>query len=146
MTTVSSRATAEIAELYDGWVRAIRARDIDGALSHYAPGVLSFDLVNPLQHQGVGAVKKRLQEWFASFNGPLEFEVRDLDVSAGEDFAFSHGMHHVHGTTTDGKSIDMWWRATLCYRRESKAWLVTHSHTSVPFNMNTGMASLDLEP
>ena len=94
----------------------------------------------------MAALKQRLREWFASFSGPLGYEVRDVLVSAGEDVAFSHSMNHVQATTNDGKSIDMWWRATLCYRREGHEWLVTHSHTSVPFDMSTGAASMNLKP
>ena len=146
MTTTSSRATDEITALYDGWVAAIRNKDLAGALSHYSPDVVAFDLINPLQYKGVGAVRERLQKWFASFNGPLGYEVRDVQVSAGEEVAFSHSMNHVQATTNDGKSIDMWWRATLCYRRQGNEWLVTHSHTSVPFDMETTMASLALKP
>ncbi len=37
MTTTSSRATDEISALYDGWVAAIRNKDLTGALSHYSP-------------------------------------------------------------------------------------------------------------
>ena len=146
MTTTSSRATDEITALYDGWVAAIRQKDLAGALSHYSPDVVAFDLIDPLQYVGVGALRKRLQEWFASFRSPLGYEVRDVEVSAGEEVAFSHSMNHVQATTNDGKSIDMWWRATLCYRRQGNAWLVTHSHTSVPFDMKTTMASLTLKP
>ena len=146
MTTASSRATVEISALYDGWVAAIRGKDLAGALSHYAPDVVAFDLINPLQYKGVDAVKKRLQQWFASFSGPLGYEVHDIQVSAGEDVAFSHSLNHVQATTNDGKLLDMWWRATLCYRRQANEWLVTHSHTSVPFDMQTTMASLTLKP
>jgi ketosteroid isomerase-like protein len=77
---------------------------------------------------------------------PLGYEVRDVQVSAGEEVAFSHSMNHVQANTNDGKSLDKWWRATLCYRRQGNDWLVTHSHTSVPFDMTTGAASLDLKP
>jgi uncharacterized protein (TIGR02246 family) len=146
MTTASSRATDEISALYDGWVAAIRGKDLSGALSHYSPDVVAFDLINPLQYKGVDAVKKRLQQWFASFSGPLGYDVRDIQVSAGEDVAFSHSLNHVQATTNDGKPLDMWWRATLCYRKVGKEWLVTHSHTSVPFDMSTGAASFDLKP
>jgi ketosteroid isomerase-like protein len=40
----------------------------------------------------------------------------------------------------------MWWRTTLCFRKIDEKWMLTHSHDSVPFNMETGKASLNLEP
>ena len=49
-TTASTETDgAEIRRLIDGWAKAIRARDIDGSVFGYAPDVLTFDLVNPLQ-------------------------------------------------------------------------------------------------
>jgi len=40
----------------------------------------------------------------------------------------------------------MSWRATLCRRRIDGKWMVTHGHSSVPFDMESGKASLDLKP
>jgi ketosteroid isomerase-like protein len=132
--------------LIDGAVKAIRAKDVDGALSNYAPDVLLFDVVNPLRYVGLGSARKRLSEWFSSFQGPIGYELRDLTVAAGDDVAFSHSLNRVNATTTAGKRLDMWWRATVCYRRVGGKWMVTHAHSSVPFDPETGQASLALEP
>jgi ketosteroid isomerase-like protein len=40
----------------------------------------------------------------------------------------------------------MWLRSTVCYRKIDGRWLVTHQHSSVPFDGETGKASLQLEP
>ena len=50
MTAKEHRAKndAEIRELIDGFVKAIRAKDIDGVMSVFAPEVVSFDLGPPL--------------------------------------------------------------------------------------------------
>ena len=49
-------------------------------------------------------------------------------------------------TRTGGDQLDMWWRTTHGLRKRDGEWQVTHSHTSVPFDMETSKASLDLEP
>jgi len=139
-------AEAEIRKLFEHWETAIRSKDLDGSLAHYAPDVLAFDLINPLQYTGSDAVRNRLESWFASFEGPIGFETRDLSITAGDDVAFAHSLNHVDATTKDGRKLDMWWRATVCFRRVGGHWTVTHSHTSVPFDMESGEASLDLEP
>ena len=64
----------------------------------------------------------------------------------GDDVAFSHSLNHVSATTKDGQRLDMYWRATVCFRKLDGSWTVTHTHSSVPFDMETGQASLDLEP
>jgi ketosteroid isomerase-like protein len=40
----------------------------------------------------------------------------------------------------------MWVRATTCYRKIDGKWMITHEHQSVPFDTESGKASLDLEP
>ena len=148
MTTERSRAVdeAQIRALIDDRVKAVRAKDSVGATSRLAPAVLTFDVVNPLQHIGSDASGKRAEEWFDSFQGPIGYEIRDLDVTAGDDVAFSHGISHVSATKTDGGQLDMWWRTTLCLRKIDGKWMVTHEHNSVPFDRKNGKASLDLKP
>ncbi len=112
----------------------------------YASDVIAFDLVNPLQYIGSAAVAKRAQEWFSSWQGDLTYEVRDLSVVAADEVAFSHGLTHVTGMKTDGQRVDMWWRATLGCCKVGGRWTITHTHSSVPFDMETGKASLDITP
>ena len=56
-------------------------------------------------------------------------------------------MRHLTGTKRDDKDVDLWFRATACFRRERGRWRITHMHNSVPFAMDgTGKALLDLKP
>jgi uncharacterized protein (TIGR02246 family) len=148
MPTENSKANneAQIREVIENRIKAARIKDINKVMSNYAPDVLSFDVVNPLQYLGSDAVRKRLEEWFSSFKGPIGHEIRNLSINAGDDVAFSHGLNRVSATKTDGGKLDMWWRATVCYRKIDGKWMVTHEHASVPFDVETGKASLDLKP
>jgi ketosteroid isomerase-like protein len=137
---------AQIRELVEGRVAAVRAKDVNGAVAGIAPDVVSFDVVKPLRRVGSGDMKKRVEEWFASFESQIGFEIRDLTISASEDVAFSHGLHRYSGTLAGGAVIDMWVRATACYRKIDGKWMLVHEHQSVPFDGQTGAASLDLEP
>jgi ketosteroid isomerase-like protein len=92
------------------------------------------------------ALRKRLEDWFSSFQGPIGHEICELNITAGDDVAFSHGLNRIIGTKTDGKKIEMYWRATGCYRKIDGKWMVTHEHNSVPFDPESGKASLDLKP
>jgi uncharacterized protein (TIGR02246 family) len=137
---------AQIRDMVSEWVKAVRAKDLNGSTSDYASDVVLFDVVNPLQHVGSDAARKRAQEWFSSFESPIGYEIRDLKVTAGDDVAVCHSLNHVSGTTTQGKEIDMWWRATVCLRKSDGKWLVTHEHSSVQFDVESGRASTDLKP
>ena len=138
---------AEIRALIEERAKAIRAKDVEAALSVYVPDVLSFDLIDPLRHCGRDAIRTRLEAWLGQFReGPIGFEMRDLALTAGGDVAFCHSLNHVDAVTKDGRTIDMFWRATMCFRKLDGAWKVTHEHSSVPFDMESGRASLGLKP
>ncbi len=148
MATENRSATAEtqIHDLVNGWAEAVRAGDIDARLANYAPDVLAFDVVNPLQRLGANAIRERLETWLASFQGPVGYELRDLRVAAADDIAFCHSLNHISGTLKAGDDIDMWVRTTVCFRMIGGRWLATHEHTSSPFDIETGKASVDLKP
>lgn len=149
MATQSSRAIgeAEIRQLMDGWARAIRAKDVTGVMSYYAPDLLSFDLAPPLRYRGANAYRRSLEEWFPTFRGPVGYEIRDLSITTDHDVAFCHSLNRISGARTSGEDTDVWVRATVCFRRIGGTWLITHEHLSVPFEMEPPFkASLDLEP
>ena len=137
---------AEIRQLVEQRVEAIRAKDADRATSMMTADSRLFDVVDPLQSTGANIAKNRAEEWLASFQGPIGYEIHDLQISACNGVAFSHGLNHVSATKLDGNLLDMWWRATVCYRKIDGSWQITHEHNSVPFDVSSGKASLDLKP
>ena len=92
MTTAKSKASdeAQIRMLIEARVKAVRNKDINGALESITPDMLSFDVVNPLHSRGSDAERKHAQEWFSSFQGSIGYEIRDLFIATGDDVAFSH--------------------------------------------------------
>jgi ketosteroid isomerase-like protein len=146
MPPSTASAAEHIRALIDRRVEAVRAGDVRAAISGVAPDVVSFDVVSPLQRIGAEHNIERAQEWFASFESPIGFEIRDLNVAASDDVGFSHALHHYSGTKSDGTKIGMWVRATACYRKIDGTRALVHEHQSVPFDPQTGNASLDLEP
>ena len=144
---VAGTDEATLRRLIDDRIQAIRAKDVAATVSAHAPDVLSFDLVDPLRKTGREAIEKRLEQWFSQFReGPIGFEMRDLELVVGGGAAFCHSLNHVDAVTRDGNRIDMWWRATTGFRRDGGRWIVVHEHSSVPFDMESGRASLGLKP
>lgn len=80
------------------------------------------------------------------YQGPTGYEVRDLSIATGNDLAFCHYLYRVNGTRNQGGRVHMWMRATVCFQKIDGTWMITHEHQSVPFDANSGKASLDLEP
>lgn len=148
MTTENSRAVDEvqIRGLINERIAAVRTKDVNKAMASLASEILSFDVVNPSQYKSSEGSRGRMNEWFSSFQGPIGYEVRELNITAGDEAAFSHCLSHVSAVKADGVELDMWWRTTVCYRKIDGKWLVTHEHNSVPFDPKNGMASIGLKP
>lgn len=146
MSATKKHATdeAEIRALIDNRVRAIRQSDIDALMSNHADNLIAFDLLQPLQYVGAGAVRTRAEAWLTTFEGPIDYAIRDVSVTTGGDVAFCHGISRVSATTTEGQKIIMSWRTTICFKRTKGEWQITHEHNSVPFDIATGKAALDL--
>lgn len=137
---------AQIRALIDDRAKAVRDKNVDEVISSIAADIVSFDVVNPFQQTGSDASRRRAEDWFSSFEGRIGYEIRDLSITAGHNVAFSYCLSHVSATRTDGGQLDMWWRTTVCFRKIDEKWMVTHEHHSVPFNVESGKASLDFKP
>ncbi len=127
-----AEAEAEIRAIMQERIVAIRSKNAAKLVAHHAAEVVSYDLVEPLQYCGIDAVRQRGQQWFDGYDGPMSYEIVGLHVVAAFDVAFCYGLHHVSGTTRDGRKIDMHWRATQGFQRFDGAWRIVHEHGSVP--------------
>jgi ketosteroid isomerase-like protein len=140
-----SNDEAQIRKAIDDWADALRNKDADGVLSHYASSLTHFSLAPPLLSARSDA--KDLNAWFATWRGPLGYEIHDLNITVGADVAFSHSLNRIRGTNTAGGKDDLGFRHTLGFRKISGEWKITHEHESVPFYMDGSFkAAVDLKP
>jgi ketosteroid isomerase-like protein len=136
----------EIRTLVDGFAKAVRDKNINALMSHYAPELVVFNVAPPLRDKGIEVNRKSWSEWFETFKGGINYEVRDLSIVGNDDVAFSHSLNHVAGESRDGQRVDAWVRVTVGYRKDAGKWLVTHEHVSMPIDMKTGKVPADLKP
>jgi uncharacterized protein (TIGR02246 family) len=137
---------AQVRRLIERYVEAIRNHDIDGVVSAYAPDLVAFDIVPPLQIVGVEAFRRIWEEIFETFECPMPYEVRDLTITAGEDVAFSYSLNCNLGVMKTGQKANLWLRWTVGYRKIDGAWRIAHLQASVPADLRTGQAALHLQP
>jgi len=137
---------AAIQRLLDNGIRALRDKNIEGVMALYAPDVVSFDIVPPLRYIGAEAFRNLWEQVFSSVQGPIGYELHDLNITVGDDVAFTHSLNRISGTMTNGQKIDVWLRWTACFRKIHGQWLIVHHQNSVPVDLATGKAVLDLKP
>jgi ketosteroid isomerase-like protein len=132
MITNPTLEDATIRGRIDSMAQAIRAKDIDTLMTHYSPDVIAFDVMPPLDVRGAGAYRKNFERWFASMDGPFDYELHDLHVSVGDSVAFSFCKSHVRGTHPGGQKADYWVRVTTEFQKVNGEWMVGHEHVSMP--------------
>jgi len=127
-------------------IDALRAKDLEALRALYAPDVVSFDVEPPLQHVGIEAKLKNWANVFTVFE-TVDYEIRDLTLTTGDDLAFGHAFGRLSGTFQNGtQTSGMWVRITYGLRKIDGAWTITHDQVSVPFDLPTGKGVVDLEP
>ena len=135
-----------IRALIDASARAIRAGDVDALLALCEPDIVVFDLMPPLLHAGSDAVRAVWSAALASYAPPIEYEVFRLEVAVDGAAAFAHAVTRFGGTRRDGTHAPIWLRVTWGLRRGRGGWRIAHQHASVPFDLDSREALVDLAP
>src|SRR5215472_19077881 len=147
MATPRAADEAAIRQLIDKLAEAIRAKDLEGLRACFAPDMVSFDVGGPpLQIVGAEAKLKNWEMAFSMSQGPLDYEIRDLTITVGDDVAFGHSINRLSGTVETGERIGPWVRYTAGLRKIGGNWFIAHDQVSVPTDFGSGRALLDLEP
>jgi ketosteroid isomerase-like protein len=147
---------AQIRDLLAGMAAGYRAKDAGQIVASYAPDIVMYSLAPPLRaHRGdlldIGGGRtvdmttaEGVRRWLDGFgDAPFDYEVRDVEVAAGGDAAYAHGLARMGAAG----AFSMWFRVTFGLRKTKGRWQITHLHESVPFHMDqTFKAAADLQP
>ena len=139
----------DITGLFDRRAAAMRAGDADSLVADYLPDAVTFTLAPPLAHTAPEVVDpEAMRAWFSTFDSAVDYEIRDLDVTAEGDLAFCRSLNRMSAVPRGHhEAFDLWFRSTVCLRRVDGAWRIAHEHTSTPFYMDGSFgAALDLTP
>jgi ketosteroid isomerase-like protein len=114
------------------FIKRLTTRMRPNIVSPYLHAAVVCDLAPPLSQHGLDRESK--QAWLDTWEGPIDCESRDFEITVSGDFAFCHGLYRLIGTSkAAGRPISFWVRATVCLHRDRRVWRIVHKHTSVPF-------------
>jgi ketosteroid isomerase-like protein len=138
----------EIRAVIEGRAAALRTGDVKALLAYNAPRVTLFSLAPPLRQADDAKDPAPVEAWLATFEAPPRRTVTELEIVASGDVAYATSIDSMTAVPKGGTDpFTLWYRATLGLRRIDGAWLITHEHTSVPFEMDGSFrASVDLQP
>jgi ketosteroid isomerase-like protein len=116
--------------IIDNWAKAVRAKDIPGILAHHSTDILLFDVPKPVQSKGIGAYRLSWEQVFYDWHGDDgQFGVTELNITAGNDVAFCHGIINCSGVEK-GQKVSIKVRLTIGLKKISNQWIITHEHHS----------------
>ena len=124
---------AQIRSLIERWARAVHEGDMGAVLDDHADDIVMFDVPPP--NEGVRGIEAYRETWPQFFEWQASgacFEIASLDVTAGADVAYAHGL--LRCSTPEGLREDPSYqlRLTLGLRRAQGRWVVAHEHHSFP--------------
>ena len=134
-----------ILEKREQWRKTFEAKSVEDIMGYYAPDILSYDLMAPIQFEGEAMWRNNWVNFFNTFND-IELTFEDLTVFQSGDLATIRCLTRLQCSTADGGKIDMWSRETNVIRKINCEWLSVHDHVSVPIDFVTGQALTDLKP
>jgi uncharacterized protein (TIGR02246 family) len=142
----SEAAETEIRAWVNQWKQAFTEKNLDAIMPLYADDVVAYDIVPPLQYVGKEAYRKDYESFLAQYQGNLHIEVKDLHIGGSSDLGYAIGLELIGGTLKNGQKSEVWLRFTSLYRKVNGKWLDFHDHVSVPADMESGKAMLELKP
>ena len=146
VTDTTQQDTSTILALIASMARARYSKSVQDIAASYTPNAAIFSLAPPLIHHGIDL--EDTQAWLDTWDGPIEIEPRDFEVTVAGDTAFCHGYMRLAGNKKGVEHrVSFWMRETLCFVRKESAWQIVHEHTSVPFYMDGSLRpAFDLAP
>jgi uncharacterized protein (TIGR02246 family) len=123
---------AGIRGLVEDWAKAVRNQDLNGILANHSQDILMFDVPGPLQSRGIEEYKKTWNVFFGWAKDSGVFDIREMNITAGNDVAFVTALMRCAGTEANGENTELDFRLTIGLRKIGDQWTVMHEHHSIP--------------
>jgi uncharacterized protein (TIGR02246 family) len=125
---------ADVRVLVERWAKAVRARDMEGILAGHSTEILMFDVPPPFESKGIEAYRKTWDLFYSAQPEPIAFDIRSMEVVAGNDVAFVTALMQCAENGKNGERIKLDFRLTIGLRKIDGQWTILHEHHSVPAN------------
>ena len=127
---------------------AIATADARRAVATTVDGAVTYDLQPPLAHvHDRAAAMTGLNDWFATWAGPIAMTLHDPTVLVSGDLAVAYGLTQLRGMSRSAGAHESWFRDTIVFERHVAQWRIVHEHASYPTMMDgSGRAATDLTP
>ncbi len=129
---LSESAETEIKAILESWAKATRQNKKNEILKNHSKDLVIFDVLPPMKYESTQSYMQSWEEWQPETQGDAIFDLEDLVIQAGNNFAFAYCFIRCGGTMTDGQTFKDLVRATFCLTKIDSKWVIQHQHVSKP--------------
>jgi ketosteroid isomerase-like protein len=121
----------DIEILISKWTKAVREQNLEGIRAAHDPDMLMFDVPPPFLSRGLDAYMATWDTFFAWQARPVQFDLHDVAITAGDDVAFATAIGRCCDLTS-GAPVQLDFRLTMGFKRKGGKWRIVHEHHSLP--------------
>lgn len=138
----------EVQAVLANYKSAVQEKDVEKFLSGYAPDIHIYDCWMSWESKGIASWKETVSGWFSELRAEgvlLKVNFHDVVIEESSSLAFVHCAvtYAGHKEETDEKLREMTNRFTFGLKKVEDSWLITHEHSSLPINPETGKGIFD---
>jgi ketosteroid isomerase-like protein len=127
-TAAGTPPEVRIRTLIEDKDRALRAKDLEGVLTHYDADLVFFDLKPRVRIEGSRGLRRVWQACMPHLPESFRIETRDLVITVAGELAVAHRLFRVPEVAREQAG---WIREITVLRHAKGEWRIVHEHCSV---------------
>ncbi|GGE51520.1 ketosteroid isomerase [Pullulanibacillus camelliae] len=131
-----------VEEVFTIYKSAVYEKNVERLLSIYSSHIHIYDCWGEWECRGISQWREKVEEWFAGLQEEgvdLQTDFTDVVIEEAPNLAFAHcNLLYAAYNPSGEKLRHITNRFTFCLRKEKHAWYITHEHSSLPIDMETG--------
>ncbi|MBV9158058.1 MAG: SgcJ/EcaC family oxidoreductase [Acidobacteriaceae bacterium] len=129
---MSQTNESAVRDLLERWAAAVRAKNVSEVLANHSPDFRMFDVPLPFESRGLAAYEDTWKLFYANQPEPIAFDIKWLEVVAGDDVAFAFAHMQCIEPTEKVQRTPLDFRLTVGLRKREGRWMIVHEHHSIP--------------
>ncbi|WP_404447916.1 nuclear transport factor 2 family protein [Sutcliffiella horikoshii] len=123
--------------------QAIYEKDVESFLAIYDADVHIYDCWGKWESKGISLWRENVVNWFGAMREEgelLKVDVSDVTIEENTNLAFVHCAitFAAYNEKSEEKLRQITNRFTFGLKKINESWLITHEHSSLPIDMETG--------
>ncbi|MDM5316140.1 nuclear transport factor 2 family protein [Fictibacillus sp. b24] len=139
-----------VQDVLENYRSAVYEKDVEKFLSIYASDVHIYDCWGNWECKGISLWRENVMKWFNGLSEDkdlLKVDFKDLTIEENTNVAFVYCAvtFAAYSEKSGEKLRQITNRFTFGLKKVNESWYITHEHSSLPIDMNTGKGMFNLK-